>query len=174
MQRNPLPEGQGCGPTPAVRGKQASFRGLQASSAVASEVGRANLRENTRPERTLGRALRLLGLTYSHHDRKLPGRPDFVFGRDRAVVFCDGDFWHGRDWRRRRARLARGHNALYWMEKIAGNRDRDRHVERALTRLGWRSLRVWESDVLAEPMRVARRVAAFLRRGQSVELERGR
>jgi len=77
----------------------------------------------------------------------LPGKPDLVFHRVRLVVFVDGDFWHGRGFAARRRKLATGHNAAYWVAKIAANRRRDRRQTDALRRSGWRVVRVWESDV---------------------------
>jgi len=124
---------------------------------------RANRKTGTSPERTLGKALRALGLSFTSHGSELPGTPDFVFKRARVVVFCDGDFWHGRNWRARRAKLIRGTNPDYWIPKILSNRRRDRLVTRRVEALGWRVLRVWESDVRRDPGRVAQRIGRVLR-----------
>jgi DNA mismatch endonuclease (patch repair protein) len=86
----------------------------------------------------------------------LPGRPDIVFPRARLVVFCDGDFWHGKDWPARRRKLARGTNAPYWVAKIEANRARDRRHTAQLEADGWTVLRVWESAIHEAPERVAR------------------
>lgn len=104
-----------------------------------------------------------MGLRYRIHRADLPGRPDVVFVAARVAVFVDGDFWHGRDWRSRRARLARGANAPYWLAKIAANRTRDRRSTAALQRHGWTVIRVWERDVLADPERIANAVARSVR-----------
>ena len=64
-----------------------------------------------------------LGLRYRKHAGNLPGKPDIVFARAKVVVFCDGDFWHGRDWPRLKARLKKRHKAAYWVAKIARNID---------------------------------------------------
>jgi DNA mismatch endonuclease (patch repair protein) len=92
----------------------------------------------------------------------LPGKPDVVFARVRVAVFCDGDFWHGRRWRVRREKLSRGANGAYWVAKIEANIKRDRRNRRALRRLGWRVLRVWESEILRNPGEVAERVTSAL------------
>jgi len=81
----------------------------------------------------------------------LPGRPDVVITGHRVAVFCDGDFWHGRDWARRRAMLLRGSNSKYWVAKILANRKRDRINTHALSRLGWTVVRLWETDITAYP-----------------------
>ena len=79
------------------------------------------------------------------------GKPDIVFTKARVVVFCDGDFWNGRYWRRRKLHLSKGHNAEYWVAKIEGNRQRDRRVNRDLRHGGWFVLRLWETDIARDP-----------------------
>jgi DNA mismatch endonuclease, patch repair protein len=97
-------------------------------------------------------------------DYPLPGRPDIVFPTARVAVFCDGDFWHGRNWAERRRRLERGSNADYWVKKIAANRARDARYNRALKELGWTVVRFWETDILADPARPAAEIEALIRR----------
>jgi DNA mismatch endonuclease (patch repair protein) len=86
-----------------------------------------------------------------------------VLARPRIALFCDGDFWHGHNWRARKAKLSRGSNSAYWLAKIATNRQRDRLHNRALEREGWLVLRVWESTVKTNPARVAAFVARLAR-----------
>jgi DNA mismatch endonuclease (patch repair protein) len=90
----------------------------------------------------------------------LPGKPDIVFVRQRLAIFCDGDFWHGRKWSKDRIRLHAGPNASYWVEKIKGNIARDKRRNRELKQLGWKVLRVWESDIRKDPELVAKRTIA--------------
>jgi len=73
-------------------------------------------------------------------------------------VFCDGDFWHGRNWQSRRKKLQQGANASYWVAKIASNIKRDRKNNRLLEKSGWHVIRVWETDILKDPIPVARLV----------------
>lgn len=117
----------------------------------ASRVGASNRRQNTTPEIVLRTALRAAGIRCRSNVKALPGCPDFVLVQDRIAVFCDGDFWHGRGWPHRKRKLAAGWNASYWVAKIERNRARDRTVTRALRGLGWRVIRVWESDVRRDP-----------------------
>ena len=93
------------------------------------------------------RALWRAGCRFRLHVPGLPGRPDIVFPKARVVIFCDGDFWHGKDWEARRAKLAAGHNADYWIAKIDSNRQRDYKQTRALVDQGWTVLRIWESTI---------------------------
>lgn len=92
---------------------------------------------------------------------RLPGKPDIALVRQRVAIFCDGDFWHGRRWAERRKKLARGANARYWIPKIEKNIQRDRAITRLLRRLGWKVVRVWESDVARNPEMIACRIASL-------------
>ena len=145
----------------ATRGTAAlRFDGLAPRSVRTSRVGAANVREHTAPELVLRRALWAAGLRYRLHPVDLPGRPDLVLPRVKMAVFCDGDFWHGRNWRQRKAKLSRGWNGGYWVAKLERNRRRDREVTRQLRGLGWTVLRFWETDVQRDPPSV---VMAILR-----------
>lgn len=127
-----------------------------------SQTKRRTPRRNTRPEIALRRALWAAGLRYRLHVA-LVGRPDICFRSARVVVFCDGDFWHGRNWRARSRTLARGANAHYWLAKIAGNMKRDRRVTHQLRAEGWTVLRLWETDILADPNAVCQIVKRVVR-----------
>ena len=101
------------------------------------------------------------------HVKGLPGKPDIVFRKARVVVFCDGDFWHGRDWDALRAKLRKGSNASYWLSKIARNRETDALSTAALGELGWAVVRLWESDIRKDPDAAATVVAETVRRRHS-------
>lgn len=139
------------------------FHGLSARSITTSRVGAANRRKNTRPEILLRKLLTSAGVRYRLHPKNVLGHPDIVIRRSQVVIFCDGDFWHGRRWTQRRIKLARGWNAEYWIAKIERNRRRDRFVTRSLKRLGWRVIRIWESDLRRNPKQAAGRVIAAIR-----------
>lgn len=139
-----------------------SFNGFTSSSETHSRAKRANRSSNTRPELTLRKALHRLGLRFRLKTEHLPGRPDLIFPRARIVIFCDGDFWHGRDWDNLRCSLRRRANADYWIAKIGYNRERDIVVTRQLERDGWRVIRLWESEILQDPEGTAKRVRRFL------------
>ena len=85
-----------------------------------------------------------------------------MFASARVAVFCDGDFWHGRGWRKRRQKLLRGHNPDYWIAKIKRNMERDRINKRELQRARWHVLRYWETDILRDPEAIADRVVAAI------------
>jgi DNA mismatch endonuclease, patch repair protein len=151
------------------RRRTASFAGLAPSSARSSAAARASSRkEHSRPEVLLRKHLWQRGLRYRLHGRALPGRPDIVFPGPRVVVFCDGDFWHGRELNKRMEKLARGNNAPYWLAKISGNVERDVAQTLALQSLGWVVLRFWETDILSDPNIVAEAVAHALVSAQHI------
>jgi DNA mismatch endonuclease, patch repair protein len=138
--------------------RAARFDGLRPASESASLAKRANKGKNTAAELVLRRAIWRRGLRYRLHATDLPGKPDIIFRKARIVVFCDGDFWHGRKFDQRRERLARGSNGEYWIGKIEGNIVRDARQNRLLRQAGWRILRFWETDVLRNPQKAAKRV----------------
>ncbi|MCD8283036.1 MAG: very short patch repair endonuclease [Prevotella sp.] len=96
---------------------------------------------DTGPELVVRRYLFAHGFRYRLHARRLPGSPDIVLKKYRAVVFVNGCFWHGHE-ACRYAALPATH-AAFWAEKIRGNRERDRRVDLELSALGWRVLTVW-------------------------------
>ena len=99
---------------------------------------------NTKPEIVLRRALFSRGLRYRLHVKRLPGTPDLVFPKYRAVVFVHGCFWHGHDCR---LFVVPATNREFWVQKIDGNRSRDEQAIRALRGMGWRVMTVWECAV---------------------------
>src|ERR1700740_3503844 len=137
--------------------KTPSFAGLKPASQTASLAKRMNRAADTVHEKLIRKALWRRGLRFRKNVTTLPGKPDIVFPRARVVVFCDGDFWHGRNWRRRARKLRDGNNAAYWISKIGANRSRDRRNNRLLGQRGWKVIRVWETDIRDNPEKVASR-----------------
>lgn len=105
-------------------------------------------------------ALKSAGCRSSQNTDRLPGKPDIAFKKARVAVFCDGDFWHGKNWRERRRKLIVGTNAPYWVAKIEANMSRDRRSNERLRALGWVVLRFWESEILRNIDRVVRLISA--------------
>ncbi|MCO6161014.1 very short patch repair endonuclease [Asaia lannensis] len=97
--------------------------------------------KNTKPEIVLRKALHARGFRYRIHDRTLPGRPDIVLPKWKAVILVQGCFWHGHDCSLFRMPSTRQE---FWCEKIEGNRARDARNREKLINLGWRVLEVWE------------------------------
>lgn len=153
---------------PTRRIRVPSYRDFRPATAVSSRVMQANRRQDTQPEVMLRRQVWRLGLRYRKNVASLPGQPDMVFHAARVVVFCDGDFWHGRDWKTRRRKLRRGANAAYWTAKIARNIQRDQEHTARLNQAGWLVIRLWEAEIKQDLSGVARLVARAVmqRRGE--------
>lgn len=101
--------------------------------------------KNTKPEIALRKALWKLGLRYRLNVKNLPGKPDIVIRKKKLVIFVDGEFWHGYNWREKRPKIKS--NRGYWIKKIEGNISRDKRTNLELKKLGWHVLRFWEKDV---------------------------
>jgi DNA mismatch endonuclease (patch repair protein) len=151
-------------PNPPASGRRTSpsYSGFLPASELTSRVKQRNHKTGTKAELALRHALWRRGLRYRLNRRGLPGTPDIVFAGRRTVVFVDGDFWHGRDWEKRKERLGSGSNGAYWVSKIAYNRERDRRNDTLLTEMGWQVLRLWETDVLKNPDSAADLIAAMI------------
>lgn len=142
-----------------------SYKGRKPASARASAAARGSSRKtDTKCELRLRHALWAAGCRYRKDVSTLPGRPDIVFPKARLVIFCDGDFWHGRDWESRQQKLSRGTNSDYWLAKIQRNIERDRQNTLHLKEMGWTVLRVWESEILSDLQGLVRIVIDALRR----------
>jgi len=100
--------------------------------------------KDTKPELIIRKALFAKGLRYRLHDSRLPGKPDMVFPKYRAVIFVHGCFWHGHN-----CRLFKwpSNRDKFWKKKILGNKQRDhKQLDEILSR-GWRVLTVWECSL---------------------------
>lgn len=94
----------------------------------------------------------------------LPGTPDVVLRRFGLAIFIDGCFWHGCP----RHGTVPKTNTDFWTAKILRNQSRDKEVDRALRKRGWKVLRVWEHDVGAAINRVLERVDRLARNSSRV------
>lgn len=98
---------------------------------------------DTGPEMAVRRYLWSHGVRYRVCRRDLPGSPDIVIGRLRAVIFIHGCFWHGHECHGRSPRT----NTDFWRAKIERNRERDFEVGVRLRQLGWHVITVWECEL---------------------------
>lgn len=100
---------------------------------------------DTSPELALRRALHALGLRYRLHSKELPGRPDIVLARHKAVVFVHGCFWH----RHEGCKVATTprSNTAFWQDKFDRNVARDKKVQSLLREKGWKVIVAWECEV---------------------------
>ena len=101
--------------------------------------------KDTKIEVMFRRALWHSGIRYRKNYTALPGKPDIAITKHKIAVFCDGEFWHGKDWDIAKDKLHTRRD--FWVEKIERTIDRDNSVDRRLARLGWTVLRFWGGDI---------------------------
>lgn len=99
-------------------------------------------------EVTLRKALWEKGYRYRKNYKDLPGKPDVVLIKYKVAIFCDSEFFHGKNWDESlHAQILRGSNAEFWEKKILRNMERDREVNDELEDMGWTVLRFWGEDI---------------------------
>lgn len=130
---------------------------------------------NTKPELALRRGLHALGFRYRLHNRRLPGTPDIVLPKHKAVIFVNGCFWHGHHCELFRWPKTRPD---FWREKIGRNIARDQRNHRSLHIEGWRVLDVWECAMKGSGKlgltEVVRRTADWITSDKQQAVVRGR
>ena len=106
----------------------------------------ANMRairsNDTAPELMVRKLLFAEGFRYRLHVKSLPGKPDIVLPKWKAVIFVNGCFWHVHQNCKRAVRPKS--NTAYWEEKLVRNQERDRNEYDLLKKAGWRVLIIWE------------------------------
>ena len=98
-------------------------------------------------ELTLRKALWKKGYRYRKNDKRLPGKPDIVLTKYKIAIFCDSEFFHGKDWEVLKSRLEKSNNSKFWISKISRNRERDDEVNKRLLFEGWTVIRFWGDDI---------------------------
>lgn len=108
----------------------------------------SNIRsKDTKIECILRKALWSNGIRYRKNYSALPGKPDIVITKYMIAIFCDSEFFHGKDWDSLKPRLLKGDNGEFWVNKISKNISRDEEVNKQLKALGWTVLRFWGTDI---------------------------
>jgi len=103
--------------------------------------------KDTKIEIVLRKALWEKGIRYRKNYRKIPGKPDIAITKYKIAIFCDSEFFHGKDWEQLQTQIKRGRNPEFWIEKISRNRERDKEVDMQLRALGWEVIRFWGKDI---------------------------
>lgn len=104
--------------------------------------------KDTKIEVVLRKELWHRGYRYRKNYNELPGKPDIVLTKQKIVIFCDSEFFHGKDWEVLKPRLEKGNNANYWLKKIERNITRDQGINQQLNFLGWTVVRFWGKEIL--------------------------
>lgn len=120
-----------------------------------SEVMSAIRSKDTRPEKAVRSIVHRMGLRFRIHGKGLPGTPDVVLTKHKTVVEILGCYWH----RHAGCKLASepSSNRRFWLEKFRRNVARDEANRKALRKMGWRTVVVWECE-LRKPERLKRRL----------------
>lgn len=105
---------------------------------------RAVRSKNTKPEILVRSLAHQLGYRFRLHRKDLPGRPDMVFPKRKAVIFVHGCFWHGHDCEKGMRRPSV--NQAFWNAKLDANKVRDIAAVAALQEQGWSVLIIWECE----------------------------
>jgi len=108
------------------------------------KVMRSIRSKDTKAEIRLRKALYHAGHRYRKNWKKLPGTPDIVLTRHKICVFCDSEFFHGKDYDIKKPVKT---NSEYWTRKIQRNMERDREVTARLRAMGWTVVRFWDSEI---------------------------
>ena len=104
--------------------------------------------KDTKIEVLLRRELWRRGYRYRKNYSGLPGKPDIVLTKYKIAIFCDSEFFHGKDWEVLKPRLEKGNNSDYWLKKISRNRERDDEINKQLLFQGWTVIRFCGKDIL--------------------------
>ena len=107
--------------------------------------------KDTKIETILRKALWHAGIRYRKYYDKLPGKPDIAITKYKIAIFCDGEFFHGKDWKGLRQRLTHSNNSEYWTKKIDRNIHRDMEVTHEIESMGWTVIRFWGKEIKKNP-----------------------
>ena len=116
---------------------------------LTKEQRRKNMRavknKGSKIERMLGKSLWEKGYKYRKNDKTVFGNPDFTFKKLKIAIFCDSEFWHGKNWEIKMHEHKS--NIEFWHKKIERNIERDKIVNEELLKTGWKVLRFWGKEI---------------------------
>ncbi len=106
-----------------------------------------NRSKDTSIELALRKALWHKGYRYRKNYKKLPGSPDIALTKQKVAIFCDSEFFHGKDWEVKKSKLQKGNNPDFWISKIERNMKRDLENDQKLQFLGWTVIHFWGGEI---------------------------
>ena len=106
--------------------------------------------KNTKPEMLIRKGLHRRGFRYRLHKSDLPGKPDLVFPKYKAIILINGCFWHQHDCHLFKWPSTREE---FWRKKILGNKARDERNLKIYSELGWKVLVIWECAIKGKTRR---------------------
>lgn len=120
----------------------------------------ANKGKGNQLELLFGKLLWNAGVRYRKNDKTVFGKPDFVIRKMKIAIFCDGEFWHGRNWTERKN--DHKSNCDFWHSKIEQNIKRDKEVNKQLKAQGWTVFRFWETEIIKESDKCLNRILNYM------------
>ncbi len=103
--------------------------------------------KDTQIEVILRKELWKRGFRYRKNDKRLPGKPDISILKYKIAIFCDGEFFHEKNWEIAQRKLRKSNNSNYWLNKISKNIERDTNINKQLNYMGWKVIRLWGDDI---------------------------
>lgn len=122
-----------------------------------SEIMRKVRNRNTNIELLMRKRLFKEGYRFRLKN-SLFGKPDIIFPKQKVAIFCDGDFWHGKNYNKDKKNYT-----LFWIEKIQINKQRDAKVNKKLKKEGWQVIRFWKSQILKNPDDCIKKIVVMLK-----------
>lgn len=117
-------------------------------------------------ETKLAKALWKKGYRYRKNNKTVFGKPDLTFKKYKIAIFCDSEFWHGKDWENRKH--DHKSNIKFWHQKIERNIERDKEVNKKLLKDGWTILRFWGKEIEKDLLSCVGKIE------QAIENEKGK
>jgi len=114
--------------------------------------------KNTKPELALRKTLSSNGVKGYRLKSKMIGKPDIIFSKYKVAIFIDGCFWH----KCPKCFIQPGNNRKFWKDKIEGNVERDKKVNKSLKKEGWYVVRIWEHLLRKTSNQAHRRILSIL------------
>ena len=111
-----------------------------------TKIMKSIVSDGTKPELVLRKYLFSKGFRYRKNYKQLPGRPDIVFIKKKIAIFIHGCFWH----QHKNCKITNKprSNTTFWKEKFAKNLERDKRNQKDLREMGWRTIVIWECEIL--------------------------
>ena len=116
--------------------------------------------KDTKPEMLVRKFLHANGFRYRLHVKDLPGKPDIVLPKYKTVVLVNGCFWHGH--KRCKYFVIPKTRTDWWTEKLNKNIENDNKSVKALKKLGWKVIIIWECSL--KPAMVEKTINTLLKK----------
>jgi DNA mismatch endonuclease (patch repair protein) len=152
-----VPEGWKCAETPGIslrvkKGELNKYEENCKMDVLTPEQRHKNMshikNKNSKIECVLRKALWDKGFRYRKNCAELPGKPDIVLTKHHIAIFCDSEFFHGKDFENLESQLKRSANSDFWIDKIKRNMARDVEVDIMLQNMNWTVVRFWGKDII--------------------------